>query len=170
MYSRRCWQKFPHLTLVIAGANPSGELLKREGPNVKILGYVPDLNMTLAQSALYVAPLVSGSGFKNKVAEAIANGTYVIGTSFAAEFLEPSMRELITVRDGPQEMADAICEFFAAPEKATGKLDQLRTIIRELFSWPAKANELARLAETVVTRFRSSRLAADLTATDTRLF
>ncbi len=145
-------QKFPHLTFVIAGANPPETLLKRAGPNVKVLGYVPDLNLTLARSALYVAPLITGSGFKNKVAEAIANGTYVIGTSYAAEFLEPSMRELITVRDDPREMADAICDFFSAPERANDKLARLCQIIRDRFSWPAKAAELARLADLVIQR------------------
>lgn len=143
-------QKFPHLTFVIAGANPPETLLRRAGPNVKVLGYVPDLNATLAQSALYVAPLITGSGFKNKVAEAIANGTYVIGTSYAAEFLEPSMRELITVRDDPREMADAICDFFSDPRKADDKLARLSQIIRDRFSWPAKAAEIARLADSVV--------------------
>jgi glycosyltransferase involved in cell wall biosynthesis len=145
-------QKFPDLTFVIAGANPLETLIERAGPNVKVLGYVPDLNMTLAQSALYVAPLITGSGFKNKVAEAIANGTYVVGTSFAAEFLEPSMRELITVRDDPREMADAICDFLSAPERMNIKLRQLRQIVRERFSWPAKAAELARLADSVISR------------------
>jgi glycosyltransferase involved in cell wall biosynthesis len=145
-------QKFPHLSFVIAGANPPETLLARAGPNVKVLGYVPDLNLTLAQSALYVAPLITGSGFKNKVAEAITNGTYVIGTSYAAEFLEPSMRELITVRDDPREMADAICDFFSAPEKANDKLARLCQIVRDRFSWPAKAAELAHLADLVVHR------------------
>ena len=150
-------QRFPHLTFVIAGAKPPESLLSRAGPNVNILGYVPDLNMVLAQSALYVAPLISGSGFKNKVAEAIADGTYVIGTSFAAEFLEPSMRELVTVKDDPREMADAICEFFAAPEKVKGKLDQLGQIVKERFSWPAKALELIRLADSVRLRPKNRR-------------
>lgn len=145
-------QRFPHLIFVIAGANPSETLLKRAGPNVKVLGYVPDLNLILAQSVLYVAPLITGSGFKNKVAEALANGTYVIGTSFAAEFLEPSMRELITVRDDPQEMADAICDFLSAPEVVNEKLGRLCQIVRERFSWSAKAAELARLADLLIKR------------------
>jgi glycosyltransferase involved in cell wall biosynthesis len=142
-------KKFPHLTFVIAGANPPQTLLSRAGPNVQVLGYVPDLNLVLAQSSLYVAPLISGSGFKNKVAEAIINGTYVVGTSFAAEFLEPAMRELVTVQDDPEEMAEAICEFFAAPEKANDSLRKLRQIVKDRFSWPAKARELDYLADFV---------------------
>jgi glycosyltransferase involved in cell wall biosynthesis len=145
-------KRLPHLVFVIAGANPPETLTNRAGRNVKVLGYVPDLNRVLAESALYIAPLISGSGFKNKVAEAIVNGTYVVGTSFAAEFLEPSMRELVTVKDDPREMADAICEFFAAPEKMKGKLEQLGQIVKERFSWPAKALELARLADSVISR------------------
>lgn len=146
----RVLRKWPHLKLVIAGANPLESLRHRAGPNVEIPGYVPDMQLTIAESALYVAPLISGSGFKNKVIEAIASGTYVIGTTLAAEFLDPSMRELITVRDDPQEMADAICEFFAGPDETESKVQRLRQMVRERFSWPAKAQELIRFADEVI--------------------
>lgn len=149
-------QRFPNMQFLIAGANPSAELLKRRGPNVQIPGYVPDLNTTLAQSALYVAPLITGSGFKNKVAEAIANGTYVIGTSFATEFLEASIRELITVRDDPHQMAGVICDYFSDPGKYQDKLEQLHQIVRDRFTWPAKAAELTQLADVVTSRFAAS--------------
>jgi len=145
-------KKLPHLIFVIVGANPPEMLMRRAAPNIKISGFVPDLNHMLAESALYVAPLISGSGFKNKVAEAIANGTYVIGTSFAVEFLEPVMRELVTVKDDPREMAEAICEFFLAPEKMNDKLVRLRQMVKERFSWPAKAAELADLGDAVALR------------------
>lgn len=138
-------EKLPGVKFVIAGALPAPELLARAGPNVIIPGFVPDLNRTLAESALYVAPLVSGSGFKNKIVEAIANGTYVIGTTFAVEFLEPAMRELIVVRDDPAEMARAICDFLANPASYDDKLRRLREIVTCSFSWPAKARELAQL-------------------------
>src|SRR5437016_4250035 len=57
-------EKLPGVTMVIAGAMPHPDLLERAGQNVKVTGFVPDLNRVLAESALYVAPMVSGSGFK----------------------------------------------------------------------------------------------------------
>jgi glycosyltransferase involved in cell wall biosynthesis len=155
-YEGACWfldcvfplvlKALPEATMVIAGGQPDQALLSRAGPNIRVLGFVPDLGHAIAESALYVAPLVTGCGFKNKVMEAIANGTYVIGTTFATEFLEPRVRDLITTRDDPKEMAAAIVEYFSNPAPFQERLDRLRQIAAGEFSWSAKASELARLA------------------------
>ena len=55
------------------GANPIPALLERASKNVVVTGFVEDLNREIACSEIFVAPLVSGGGFKNKVLEAIAN-------------------------------------------------------------------------------------------------
>ncbi len=142
-------ETYPDVTMVIAGALPDPGLLARASKNVIVTGFVPDLRKVLAESALYVAPLVSGSGFKNKIVEAIASGTYVIGTTYAVEFLEPDVRELIVAEDDPKELARAICEFLANPEASNDKLRQLEEIVRVRFTWSAKALELATLADSL---------------------
>jgi glycosyltransferase involved in cell wall biosynthesis len=139
----------PDVTIVIAGAMPDPRLLARASQNVIVTGFVPDLRTILAESALYVAPLVSGSGFKNKIVEAVASGTYVIGTTYAVEFLEPAVRELIVAEDDPKQLARAICEFLAHPEASNEKLRQLEEIVRLKFTWSAKARELATLADSL---------------------
>ncbi len=131
---------------VIAGATPHPRLRERESPNVVLTGFVEDLNQAIAESALYVAPMVSGSGFKNKIVEAIANHTYVVGTSYAVEFLNPDVRDLITVCDDPAEMARAICQALADPGLYRSKLAQLIDIVQTRFTWSARARELAELA------------------------
>jgi glycosyltransferase involved in cell wall biosynthesis len=143
-------QKLPQATFVVAGTRPVPALAARAGASVRITGFVEDLNAAIAQSSLYIAPLVTGCGFKNKVVEAISNGTYVIGTRFAAEFLDPEIAGLVTVRDDPGEMAEAICDYFANPAPYAEKLKRLREILREQFSWEAKAAELARIADSTL--------------------
>jgi glycosyltransferase involved in cell wall biosynthesis len=140
-------EALPGVNLLIAGAQPDPKLVARAGPDIQVSGFVADLNKTIAESDLYVAPLVTGCGFKNKVIEAIANGTYVIGTTFAAECLEPEIRNLITVRDEPREMAAAIIDYFSNPAPYLQKLSRLMEIVRDRFSWSAKAAELASLTE-----------------------
>ncbi|MGD1074327.1 MAG: glycosyltransferase family 4 protein [Bryobacteraceae bacterium] len=142
-------EKLPDTKMVIAGAKPDPKLLARARANVIVPGFVPDLNRVLAESALYVAPLMSGSGFKNKIVEAAVNGTYVIGTTFAVEFLEPAIRDLIVVCDDPREMARAICDFLDQPERYQDKLRRLRETVLRSFSWPAQADELIRLGDRV---------------------
>ena len=109
-------------------------------------GYVEDLRREIARSQLYVAPLICGSGFKNKVLEAIASGTFVAGTSMAVEFLGSEMRDHILVGDSPQEMAAAIVTYLQNPERFAGNLESLQRIVSEEFSWNRAATELVAIA------------------------
>ncbi len=142
-------EELPDVTIMIAGAMPDPSLVAWARSNVIVPGFVSDLNRMLAESALYVAPLVSGSGFKNKVVEALVKGTYVIETTFAVEFFEPGVRRLIIARDNPAEMANAICDFLKHPEAHADKLQQLVTIVRRDFAWSARTKELIELGELV---------------------
>src|SRR5205807_1045507 len=90
--------------LVIAGANPVKELSARAGERVEVTGYREELRQEIARSELYVAPLICGGGFKNKVLEAIASGTYLVGTSMAVEFLGGNAKKLFLVADTPRQM------------------------------------------------------------------
>jgi glycosyltransferase involved in cell wall biosynthesis len=131
--------------LVIAGANPVSELVSRASDRIKVTGYIEDLSREIAQSELYVAPLVCGSGFKNKVVEAIANGTYVIGTCMAVEFLDAEIRERLVVADSPRAMAGAILTYLDDPRAFKSRLADVQEIVAEKLTWEAQASELLRL-------------------------
>ena len=139
-------QQRTDIRLVIAGANPVPELAARANERIQITGYVADLSLQIAQSELYVAPLVCGSGFKNKVVEAIANGTYVIGTKMAVEFLDPDIRRRLLVADSPGAMANAILRYFDDPKAFERNLREVQELVAEKLTWEAQASELLRLA------------------------
>jgi glycosyltransferase involved in cell wall biosynthesis len=138
-------QQIPEARIAIVGPNPVAELRAHASDRVEVPGFAADLNLEIARSALYIAPLITGSGFKNKIAEALANGTYVIGTSMAAEFLEPPIRALLTIVDEPGQMAEAIVRFLRDPTQYEDQTERLRTTVREQFTWGQRASELAAL-------------------------
>ena len=127
--------------LVIAGANPVKELRARANERIEVTGYVDDIRKEIARSELYVAPLICGGGFKNKVVEAISSGTFVIGTSLATEFLPAEARGYIPTADSPQELAEAILDYLDEPQRFAANLEALRRIVAEQFSWPVCAQE-----------------------------
>jgi glycosyltransferase involved in cell wall biosynthesis len=132
--------------LVIAGANPVSELVARASDRIDVTGYIEDLSREIALSDLYVAPLVCGSGFKNKVVEAIANGTFVIGTGMAVEFLDAEIRARLLVAESPRAMADAILAYLDNPGAFKSRLAEVQDIVAEKLTWEGQASELLRLA------------------------
>lgn len=99
--------KVPDATLVIAGDHPPAELRALASPSVKVTGWVPDLTAYLNDAAVVVAPVRTGGGSRVKVAEALAHGKAVIGTSLAFAGLPVSSNEAVVV-DSDNELATAI--------------------------------------------------------------
>jgi glycosyltransferase involved in cell wall biosynthesis len=121
------------------------DLVARANEDIEVTGYINDLRHEIARSELYVAPLICGGGFKNKLVEAIASGTFVVATSMAVEFLGSRARNLLLVADTPQQMADAIVAYFRAPQEFAANLEALKKIIDEEFSWENRAREFVEI-------------------------
>lgn len=64
--------------LKVVGAAPSALRAGIEHPSIEFLGYVPDVNDELRAAQVFLAPIVSGTGIKTKVMEAMACGLPVI--------------------------------------------------------------------------------------------
>lgn len=135
----------PGTRFVIAGAKPIPELMAQASESVEVTGEVPDMALEIAKSQLYVAPLISGGGFKNKVFEAIAADTYVVGTSLAAEFLTPDLRPCVTVADGAKPLADAIVKALADPESLRPHVARAQQILKRDYSWEGRTAQLEQI-------------------------
>jgi glycosyltransferase involved in cell wall biosynthesis len=135
----------PDLVFVVAGRNPRSELISRGRDNIVILGSVESMQEEIAKSALYVAPLISGGGFKNKIAEAVMSGTYVAGTRYAVEFLPESLKRRLLVADGAPELAGAILRFLDQPKAFDVDMKYLADAFAEEFTWQRRADELLQV-------------------------
>jgi glycosyltransferase involved in cell wall biosynthesis len=135
----------PDTQIVIAGIHPEPRLLARATNLIHITGFVPDLGQEIARSSLYIAPLLSGGGFRNKVIEAIMNGTYLIGTAISVEFLPIEVRSLITVANSAQDMSAAIVNYLDDPEAYDDRLKSLREIVTTQFSWHDRSHDMVDL-------------------------
>ena len=140
----------PDVCFVISGANPIPALRQRASKNVVVTGYVENLNCEIACSEIFVAPLISGGGFKNKVLEAIVNRTSLVATSIAVEFFDTGIRDLISVADSPVEMAEAILRVWKEPQQAELRTEELYELVISQFSWASRAAEIVELSRTVM--------------------
>jgi glycosyltransferase involved in cell wall biosynthesis len=102
------WQQLPEAKLVIAGKDPTPELLNLASDSrISVTGTVPDLRPYLAQATVAVLPMRYGVGIQNKVLEAMAMGTPVITTSQTLAALQTTVEQDILSGDTPQAIAQA---------------------------------------------------------------
>jgi glycosyltransferase involved in cell wall biosynthesis len=149
----------PAAHLVVAGRDPERELLARRSEHISILGAVPDLSVEIGKAQLFVAPMVLGSGFKNKVVEALAAGTPVIGTNMAGEFLPEDLKKAIILSNEPAEMAAGIVRALENPDSVWPRVGYAQDVLRERYSWLQCAREL--LSIIALAERQSSALAAN---------
>jgi glycosyltransferase involved in cell wall biosynthesis len=68
--------------LNVVGAAPDNLRAGIKHPSIRFLGYVPDVNEEVQKAQVFFAPIVSGTGIKTKVLEALACGVPLIALPF----------------------------------------------------------------------------------------
>lgn len=100
------------LKLNILGGEPTAALRAREqsgrGCEIRWHGRVPSVTPFYEDASVFVAPLLSGSGIKIKILNALSHGLPVVTTSIGIEGFPREWRDCIHVADSPEEFARAV--------------------------------------------------------------
>ena len=109
----------PKARLVIVGSQPPPRhSLPALPENIELRGFVEDVREPLGRYAVFVCPILSGSGMRVKLLEAFAAGIPVVSTPLGAEGLAAKDGEICALAKDPSEFAQKIVELFDDPEKA----------------------------------------------------
>jgi glycosyltransferase involved in cell wall biosynthesis len=109
----------PRARLVIVGSEPPpNHSLPNLPDNIELRGFVEDVREPLARYAVFVCPILSGSGMRVKLLEAFAAGIPVVSTTLGAEGLAEKDGEICALAEDPAEFARKIVELFNDAEKA----------------------------------------------------
>lgn len=106
----------PALTFTLAGHDIPERLKQRQDPNVEVLGAVPNANEFMMDYDIMVVPLLSGSGIRIKIVEAMALGRVVITTSIGAEGLDVQDGKHLFIANTPEEFVAVINKCVAMPD------------------------------------------------------
>lgn len=134
----------PHLAIV--GARPSTRLRRMaEAAGAEVTGYVDDLGHWLQRARVAVAPMVSGSGMKNKILEACAAGCPVVTTPLGADGLPVGEAHGILCARTPDAFAATVVELIRRPEKSRALGAAAADMVASRFTWQASAQKLHSL-------------------------
>ncbi len=109
-------QLLPGVRIDIIGDNPSSAITAFDSADVRIRGYVPDVEPYLRDRRVFIAPLRFGAGIKGKVGEAMAHGIPVVTTPIGAEGFGLTHELDVLIADKPASFAAAIVRLYSERE------------------------------------------------------
>jgi polysaccharide biosynthesis protein PslH len=99
----------PDAHLSIVGRAPRPEVLAlQEHDGVRVTGEVQEMRPWLCRAEVYACPMISGTGIKNKLLEALACGTPAVATTLACRGLGSQPGRDVLVADDSEGFAAAI--------------------------------------------------------------
>ena len=79
------WQKQPEIVLTLLGSNPPQEVVNLQGNNVRVTGYIQDVETYFLDNRVFVAPIRFGAGIKGKLGQSLSYGLPSVTTDIGAE-------------------------------------------------------------------------------------
>jgi GT2 family glycosyltransferase/glycosyltransferase involved in cell wall biosynthesis len=97
--------ELPGARFIVAGANPTGEIVELAGDDVIVTGMVDDLRDVFDAVRVFVCPLRVGAGAKGKIMSALSYGLPIVSTPIGVEGAGLTPDEHVLVTDTPEDMA-----------------------------------------------------------------
>lgn len=151
-FVKNCWRdiirEIPNAQLIVIGKDPKKELkdyLESSFENVRVIGFVEDIRDYVRMSQVSIAPMVSGSGIKNKILEAWALGQAVVSTSLGAKGLICEDEKDILLADNPGQFSRQVIRLINDKNMRERLGEAARKNVVRNYSWQSISNEFNRL-------------------------
>ena len=136
----------PQTTLAIVGAQASPEIQKTlRGEGIRFLGQVDDIREPLGQYAVFICPILSGSGVRVKLLEAFASGIPAVSTPLGAEGIAATPGTHLLVANTTVEFAAACLQLLEQPEKAATLAVNARRLVETTYDWSVVGHRLEQI-------------------------
>jgi len=117
----------PRARLAVVGSDPPpAHTYADYAAHLEMLGTVDDIRRPLERFAVFVCPVLSGSGVRVKLLEAFASGIPSVSTRIGAEGLAAQDGLLCALADSPEAFAARVAGLFAGPAEAAAMASRAR--------------------------------------------
>lgn len=108
-------KQIPEVHLYLAGRRMPADLRQLDMEGVSVVGEVPDAMYFINSKQINVVPLLSGSGIRVKIIEAMSAGKVVISTTVGAEGIHYTDGKDLLIADTPEMFVQQIQRCVADP-------------------------------------------------------
>lgn len=124
-------KEMPELRMVLAGRNTPEDLVwqywNRE--DVEIRGEVENASTFISEGLINVVPLLSGSGIRVKIIEAMSHGKAVVSTTIGAQGIHYEEGKHLLIANTPEEFVDKVRQLASNPDYAVEVGNNARALI-----------------------------------------
>jgi len=131
-------------SLSIVGKSNTDQNLEEEFPDIHFMGYVNDLDSIYLDTDIVLAPLLTGSGTRLKILEAMSYGIPVISTKIGAEGIDVVDGENIIIAESNSDFINAINRIYRNEIDVKNISDNARLLIETKYDWKIVSNNLER--------------------------
>lgn len=135
-------QRFPTCRFYIVGRDPGPATRALANDHVIVTGRVEDVRPYLDQVSVFVCPMRTGAGIKNKILQAWAMVKPVIATPVAVGGLRTTPGENIVVAKGATAFADEVIRLLEDPIRRRELGKQGRETVLAYYTWEQQAQAL----------------------------
>jgi glycosyltransferase involved in cell wall biosynthesis len=137
----KVWKKIysakPDLRLTLVGRNPPKRLarLSIDRTNVEVVGFCEDLAEIYKETAVFIVPILSGSGLRVKILDAWRRALPIVSTRLGAEALKFTENVDLLIADSPEEFASSVLRLLEEPEIAQRIIENGLKTVQENYYW-----------------------------------
>jgi glycosyltransferase involved in cell wall biosynthesis len=146
----------PEVVLTLVGASTKRERHQAllDDPSVHFEGRVADVKPFYYRAGVCIAPLLSGSGTRLKILEAMSFGNPIVSTSIGAEGLNIIPRKHLLIADEPFAFASIVIELMQEQNLFEKVRLNARELICSVYAWEKIGSELNRFLNQIFNKIR----------------
>lgn len=135
----------------IVGRNPT-KYIEKLGltPEIHVTGSVPDVREYLNFGSIFITPMISGTGIKNKILEAMSMCLPVISTSIGISGIEAENHENFLLADNSDLFADYVIELSENIELSNSIGNNARNLVNTTYSWENSMKKMENIIDRLI--------------------
>ncbi len=139
------------LPFYIVGRNPTDYIKNlQEYDNITVTGSVKDVRKYLPYGSIFITPMISGTGIKNKILEAMSMNLAVITTSIGISGIDATDKKDFLLADDSKSFVNAI-ELLSEDRECYKKIsDNAKKLVSESYSWEKSMKKMDDIIEKLV--------------------
>lgn len=147
----RVLEAIPDAMFAVVGRNPTKRLLELASRHrqIQVTGFVEDIRTWFQKAMIYVSPLRTGAGLKNKILEAWAMGKATVATPLSVDGIEAIHGQNIILAEQPEEFVTAIIKLYQNSAYRKQLARTARQDVISKYNWQIKAVELEAILEKI---------------------